>query len=150
MSDAKKKYKSFTYENQLEWSGNRVGQLVADGKPDLKVSSPPEFKGEDGVWSPEDMFVSAVNACTMTTFLAFASHKKLALESYESHGEGLLARVESGYEFTVITLKPRIRIGDQGQLELAEQILHDAHAKCLITNSIKAEVEIEPDIRVAE
>lgn len=147
MSGPKKKFKSFSYENSLKWTGERSGELSAEGKREIEFSSPPEFKGRKGVWSPEDMFVAAVNTCTMTTFLAFAFHKELALESYESSGEGILERVESGYEFTRVTLTPVIRVAGEDQIAQARQIIHDAHEKCLISNSVKADVVVEPDIQ---
>lgn len=149
MSSPKKKFKSFTYENTVSWVGDRAGTLSAEGMPEFRVASPPEFKGEEGVWSPEDLFVASVNVCTLTTFLAFAYHKDLPLESYESSGEGLLERVESGFEFTKVIIRPTILVASREDVETAEQLVHRAHEKCLISNSIKGEVVIEPDIRVA-
>jgi len=149
MAKAKKKYKTFQFHNKLKWTGNRVATLQAEDKPDLTVSSPPEFKGEADKWSPEDLFVGAVNICTMTTFLAFANHKDLPLDGYESGGEGLLERVESGYEFTKVTLRPKIVVAGEEHIESAKQILHDAHEKCLVSNSIKGEVVLEPEITAA-
>ena len=60
----------------------------AAGKPDLEVSSPPEFKGEAGIWTPEDLFVGALNACILMTFVAFATQKGLEFASYECRAEG--------------------------------------------------------------
>lgn len=144
----KTKYKTFTYQTNVTWAGDRAGMMNSDGKPELRVASPPEFKGEEGVWTPEDMFVAAVEACTMTTFLAYAYRKKLPLVSYRSNAEGTLEFVEGGYRFTKVILKPRIVVQSGEAVEETEKLIHDAHEKCLIANSIKADVEIEPDIRV--
>lgn len=77
--EPKKTFKIFHYNTQLRWSGERRGDLSSEGKPGLEIAAPPEFKGHPGLWTPEDLFVAAVEICTMTTFLAFASHKKLGL-----------------------------------------------------------------------
>lgn len=147
MASPKKKYKTFTYKNSLQWSENRAGILSADQKQDLAVASPPEFKGEPDKWSPEDLFVASVNSCTMTTFLALAFHKDLPLEFYESSAEGLLERTENGYEFTQITVNPIVRVQTADAVEEAEQLMKKAHDRCLIANSIKGETIINADIQ---
>ena len=69
------KRKSFTYETELSWLWERAGMLESNDKPELRVSSPPEFHGESGIWTPEDLYVGAINTCTMSTFLAYAEKK---------------------------------------------------------------------------
>lgn len=140
------KYKTFTYRTQLEWVESRAGVLRSEGKPEFRVSSPPEFKGEAGVWTPEDLFVAAVNVCTMTTFLSFAQRLQLPIVSYTSEAEGVLEFVDGGYRFTKVILRPRITVGNEEAIEQARKTLHDAHEKCLISNSIRATVLVEPSI----
>jgi len=86
----------------------------------------------------------------MTTFLAFAERKALPLVRYESAASGLLENVEGKYQFTLVTVSPRITVASEEDIPKAEQILHDAHANCLIGNSIKTKVEVEPQFRVQE
>lgn len=143
------KFKSFTYTTKLTWADNRAGTLGSDSKPEFRVASPPEFKGEAGVWTPEDLYVASVEACTMTTFLAFAQREKLPLVSYESEAEGLLEFSDGTYRFTKIIVRPVIQVGDQEAVAAAGQIIHDAHVKCLIANSIETEVMVEPRIETA-
>jgi peroxiredoxin-like protein len=140
--------KSYTYQTRVEWAGARAGQLHAEGKPTFRVASPPEFKGEAGVWSPEDLFVSSVNVCTMTTFLSFAERAKLALASYSSTAEGTLELVEGSFRFTRIVLKPQVHV-QADQVEQARKLMHDAHAKCLVSNSMRCEVIVEPAVTAA-
>jgi len=144
----KTKYKTFTYHTNVDWLEKRAGMLRSDEKMEFRVASPPEFKGEEGVWTPEDLFVAAVESCTMTTFLAFAYQKKLPVVSYKSKAEGKLEFVDEGYRFTNIIVKPEIIVESEEALEQAEKIIHQAHEKCLIANSVIAKVEIEPTVRV--
>ena len=150
MARSKPRYKTFTYKNTVQWTGNRAGTVQSDGKPALSTASPPEFRGEAGKWSPEDLFVASVNSCIMTTFLAFAFREKLDFDLYESSSEGILERTDNGYQFTKIFVRPTIRVATEEAVEMAEKILHDSHDKCLISNSITGETIIEPNIVVSE
>jgi organic hydroperoxide reductase OsmC/OhrA len=141
-----KKYKTFTYHTNIQWTSDRQGMLRADGKPELNVSSPPEFKGIPGVWTPEDLFVAAVEICQMSTFLAFGIRKELPLRSYTSAAEGTLEFVDGNYRFTKIVVRPEIVVGNSWTKEQVEQLVHTAHDNCLIGNSITAEVVVEPKI----
>ena len=142
----KLKYKSFTYKTSLRWAENRAGTIGSGDKPPLRVASPPEFQGEEGVWSPEDLFVAAVESCTMTTFLAFAHRRNLSFVSYTSSAEGLLEFKDGSYQFTKIIVKPEVVIETAEDLQNAEKIMEQAHKYCLIANSIKTDVVIQPDI----
>ncbi len=142
------RYKTFRYRTGLRWLGNKSGELSSDGKPSFRVASPPEFKGEANVWTPEDLFVAAVDICTMTTFLAFAQRLQLPIVSYTSKAEGVLEFVDGGYRFTNVVLHPTIIVASESATEQVRQTLHDAHESCLIANSIRAEVIVEPFITV--
>ncbi len=102
------------------------------------------------MWSPEDLFVASVNICTMTTFLAFAAKKNITLSQYSSHGEGKLEFTDGAYQFTEIYLTPKIVVESEEDIGLVEKTMHDAHEKCLITQSIKADIYLEPQIEVAQ
>jgi len=147
-AEPKVKHKSFNYHTGLKWAGNRAGMLSSPGKAEFRVASPPEFKGEEGVWTPEDLFVAAVEACTMTTFIAFALRLNLPVVSYSSSAEGLLEFAEGKYQFTKVVIRPVIVIEKAEALPQVEQAIHDAHHKCLITNSIRSQVMVEPTIKV--
>lgn len=144
------KYKSYSYHTQLRWLGNRAGMLSSEGKPELRIASPPEFKGEEGVWTPEDLFVAAVETCTMTTFAAYALRKNLPVVSYTSFAEGTMETVEGRYAFTRIVLKPTIVLDDPAFVQEAHKIMQDSHRDCFIGNSIRAEVTVDPNIVVEE
>lgn len=143
-----KKYKSFTYHTTIEWKSERQGVLHSHGKPEISISSPPEFKGIPNVWTPEDFFVGAVEICQMSTFLSFGMRKNIPLKSYKSSAEGLLEFVDGKYRFTKIILKPIITVDHSWTKEQVEEIVHQAHDNCLIGNSITAEIVVEPIIIV--
>ena len=138
------------YENGIEWTGEKKGRLSAPGLPSLQVATPPEFDGHEGFWSPEHYFVAAVNSCVMTTFLAIADGSKLQFESYQAQATGKLEKPEGeGYRITEIIIRATLVISQSKDLERAGRILQKAEKQCLISNSIKAVVSLEPKILVA-
>ncbi len=138
--------KQFFYRTKVSWKEARKGTISCDGKPSVDVATPPEFKGHPGIWTPEDLFVAALNTCVMTTFLGTAAWKGLRFESYECEAEGLLERPGEKFMFTRVTLKPRVVLPPEGDEELARWVLEFAEKDCLISNSIKSEVVMEPEI----
>ena len=146
--ETKKAFKVFKYRTQVHWTSGRRGEATAEGRPSLAVSSPPEFQGEPGLWTPEELFLGSLNACTMQTFLAYARHKGLAFSSYACSAEGTLASVERKYRFTEVTLRPVLTVNAEAEIERARQILSDAHRDCFISNSITSKVNLEPELYV--
>ena len=146
--ETKRSYKSFSYENNVTWKSARRGVVRAPGKPDLEVSSPPEFKGEAGIWTPEDLFVGALNTCILMTFVALATQKGLEFASYECRAEGKLEFVEGKYRFTEVRLYPQIAVKSEADVERAKEIIESAHANCFISNSISSAVTLSPEVGV--
>ena len=142
------RYKTFRYRTRMEWRGGRAGDLASEGKPAFRVASPPEFKGEAGVWTPEDLLVAAVNACSMTTFAAFWQRLGLPVRSYECDAEGVLEFSEGSYRFTGVTLRPKIVVSEPSAMKQVEKALADAHRSCIISNSIRGSVVLEPMFEV--
>ena len=141
------KPKVYLYHTAVKWTEQRKGIISCAGKPDVQVATPPEFKGHDGIWSPEDLFVASANICLMTTFLAVAERAGLAFTSYESEAEGKLELVDGKFQFTAITLKPVITLPAGGDTVKAKELIEKAEANCLISNSVKAHVTLMPTIR---
>lgn len=136
--------KVYHYHTEVRWTEQKKGIASASGKPDLEVASPPEFKGHEGIWSPEDLFVASVNICLMTTFLAFAERAGLGFTSYRGDAEGTLELVDGKFQFTTITLRPQVTLKSGEDRAKARQILDKAEAACLISNSMKCRVILVP------
>ena len=144
----KVKNKTFTYKTSVTWTGGRSGTMSAEGKPSFKVSSPPEFKGEPGVWSSEDMFGAAVEACHMEIFVAHAAREDLEIVSYKSHTNGVLEYIDGEYRFTRIVIFPTITVSSRVAESEVHSILREAQRHCLVANSIASIVEVNPTIIV--
>ena len=140
-----------TYTTALRWNQDRKGVLSSQGLPKIEVATPPEFpKGHPGIWSPEHMFVAAAEICLMTTFLAIAEKSRLEFSEYSSQAVGTLEKTDAGYLMTKILIKPKVVIPDQAQAERALRIVEMAEKHCLISNSMKTEVSIAPEVITAQ
>ena len=135
------------YETEIEWKGEKHGDIRSGSFPPIGVGAPPEFKGRDGDWSPEHLFVASLNTCYMLTFLAIAEFSKVSILSYSSIAKGKLEKVEGGtYQITEIVVKPRVVIGSANDLARMPRILEKAKENCFISNSIKSAIKIEPEV----
>lgn len=115
--------------------------------PDLEVDAPPEFKGHEGVWTPEHLFVAAVNSCFMTTFLAIVENSKLEFVSFSADAKGKLEKLAGqGFVMTEVLLRPKLVVSHARDVERAGRILEKAEKNCLISNSIKTETRLEPKV----
>jgi peroxiredoxin-like protein len=141
----------YFYSTDVEWTGERGGDLRAPFLPGLKVNAPPEFKGQEGIWTPEHLFVAAVNSCFMTTFLAIAENSKLEFVSFKADARGKLEKRDGqGLMMTEIVLRPKLVILNARDTGRASRILEKAERNCLISNSVKTAVLIEPEISCAD
>ena len=143
---AKQKFKTFTFKTSTSWTEGQSGMLSSEGKPVMKISSPPEFRGEPGRWTPEDMFVGAVEVCHMATFLSFAAKKQIPIISYRSHANGVLEYIDGDYRFTRIVIFPTIVVSGSTSENEVHATLREAQRHCLVTNSIASIVEVNPTL----
>jgi peroxiredoxin-like protein len=141
---------SHTYNVSLAWKADRQGILSSpELNQSIEVATPPPFpKGMEGIWSPEHLFTAAVNSCIMTTFLAIAENSKLEFESFTCSATGKLEQVEGKYLMTEVTVYPIVSVYKEEDYAKAERILQKSEAACLISNSIKAKVIMEPVVNV--
>jgi len=135
------------YRTTVRWIREKKGKLFSSGKPEFEVATPPEFKGHLGVWTPEDLFISAVNGCIMTTFLYYREKAKLELKEYESECEGTLEQVNGQLMFTEVVVKPKIMVVHEADINKAKRLIELAEKNCLISNSIKTQVKVIPEIQ---
>ena len=138
----------FTYTTTVQWLGDKIGSLNCEGKSPVTVSSPPEFKGTPNLWTPEEMFVGAIETCHMLTVLAFAQKRRLAIQSYTSHAEGVLEFIDGAYRFTHVAIDADIYVSDASEVALVKAVVEQAKSRCLISNSVSALVSYHAAVRV--
>lgn len=136
-----------SYETEVHWQSERRGEVRSGDRATISVGAPPDFHGTADVWSPEHLTVAAVNACMMLTFITIAANSKLDFEAYTAAASGILEKVEGrGMEITKITVRPRITLKPGADRAKVERVLRMTEKGCFISNSLKAEVRLEPEL----
>jgi len=85
----------------------------------------------------------------MTTFLAIAENSKLDFTTFSCNAKGKLEQIDGKFLMTEVLLEPTVVIPNEKDKERAERILQKSEVACLISNSIKAKVLMQPNIIIA-
>ena len=122
--------------------------LTADGLPSLVSGPPKEFGGTGEQWSPEDLLVGAVADCFVLSFKAIAAASRYNWTDLKCEVNGTLDKVERAMQFTALNIKASLTIPADADQDRAKRLLEKAEQTCFITNSLKADPELEIDITV--
>lgn len=128
----------YYYETEVEWRGEKDLKLYGGKLPPIGAGAPPEFNGREENWSPEHLFVAALNSCYALTLLAIAEFSKVSLVSLSSSAKGRLEKMQgSTYQVTEIVVRPRVVVASANDFQRMPRILDKAKENCLVSNSIK-------------
>lgn len=128
------------YRSNIAWQKDREGILTAaSDQPAILGGPPPQFDGSPDYWSPEELLLSSLQLCLMTTFLALATKATFTLESYSSEALGILEKSKEGIRFTRIQVTVDLKSSDANQ---AQELLMKAKKYCIISNTLNLSVEI--------
>jgi organic hydroperoxide reductase OsmC/OhrA len=136
------------YEVNLLWNSSTQGTLSSPIiNTTIEVVTPPEFpKGIKEKWTPEHLFVAAVNSCLMSTFLLIAENSRFEFNSFESNAIGKIEKIDGKFAVTEIILKPSLSIPPTQSETKAKRVLEMSENACAIANSIKTKITLEPII----
>jgi organic hydroperoxide reductase OsmC/OhrA len=119
-------------------SGARMEGASLDG------GAPPKLDGLDGndpARSPEQMLLSSLGLCMLTTFEAFAARDGIELLRWDARISGEVDRTPECLMFTSIVLELELSIA--GNVDHVEATLEDAKQYCLVLNSLRVPGVIE-------
>lgn len=128
------------YRCSLKWHEDRQAKLNGTRQTEIQGGPPPQFDGRPGHWSPEELLLSSVQLCLMTTFLALLKKTDVHLHDYESETIGILDKTREGLRFTAIRVSARLDADDPDQ---AAELLQKAKKYCIISNALNVPVELE-------
>ena len=146
------------YQLDVDWNRDRKGMMCSpelssslSGNGCIEVATPPEFpKGIPGVWSPEHLFTASVASCIMTTFLAIAENSKLEFSRFSCKSKGKLEKIEKRFVMSEILVEPVVTLLHEKDRDRALRVLEKTEKECLISNSIKSKVIMNPQLVVEE
>lgn len=131
------------YEVNIQWKEERSGELSSPVlEKTIECATPPEFpNGVPNIWSPEHLFVAAINSCYMATFLAIAYNFKVEIADFSCKTIAKLEMVDGKYLITQAEMFPVIKLSNaEKDTDKAQRIVEKAKAGCLVTNSMKTEI----------
>ncbi|HZP16579.1 MAG TPA: OsmC family protein [Terriglobales bacterium] len=138
-----------TYRVIAWWSSGRTGLAKSDSAPNaIHFTAPPEFGGLEGRWTPESLLLCAIAGCYTTTFRAIAEYSKFEYADLEVQVEGTIQKVESGYAFSEIIIRPNLSIGNEDDHARGLRLLQKTKALCLVGRALSVPQTFEPHIQV--
>ena len=145
-SAAEGSFVSGKYSREHTWSFDGGATVLGSSSPS-NVRVP--YSNPAGV-DPEEAFVAALASCHMLTFLYLARKRGFDIVEYRDHALGTMSKNEHGKPWiSSVVLSPRIQYRGAPPTPDAERQLHEAaHHDCIIANSVKTDVRVEP--RLAE
>ena len=130
------------YSRAHHWSFDGGQTVLASSSPSVVRVPLSDPQGID----PEEALVAAISSCHMLTFLYHAAKGGFAVQRYEDNAEGLMGKNDEGrLAITRCTLKPLVQFaGRQPTRSELDHLHHLAHEGCFIANSVKTEINCEP------
>lgn|SRR5690554_306794 len=137
-----------TYQVHLKWKEGRIGEVSSpELEQTIECATPPEFaNGVPNIWSPEHFYAAAINSCFMTTFLAIAESSRIEFESFQCETEITLEIVDKKFMITKAKIQPKVILKDSDKKDRMSRVLDKTKEHCLVTNSMKTEVTLVPEI----
>ncbi|MHA1995656.1 MAG: OsmC family protein [Candidatus Hodarchaeales archaeon] len=122
------------------WDKDKEGSfLTTDYTKPILFSCPPKLGGIETP-SPEDLFLSAIATCTLTTLLHICDSLRITPNTLEVSVSGDLRLIEaSSYEFENI----KCRLVVTGDKFLLERACEKVPKLCVVSNSIKSLITYE-------
>lgn len=137
------------YEVNIQWKEGRIGELSSPIlEKTIECATPPEFpNGIAGIWSPEHLFVSAINSCYMATFLAIAHNFKVEITDFSCKTVAKLEMIEGKYQITQAEMFADVKlVNPKTDTDKVGRIIEKSKAGCLVTNSMKTEIILKSKI----
>ena len=154
--------KEHHYRLGLTWTGAEQGPTTSyqlysreyvvevAGKPPLRGSADPLFRGNPALLNPEDMLLAALSSCHMLSFLAEAVRAGIAVSAYDDAAEGTMVFEGGGGQFSSVMLHPRVTVPLGTDPALVGRLHEQAHANCFIARSVNFPVGHEATVVFAE
>ena len=149
------------FECRLIWTGASKGSTTdyekysreyrvdIPGKPCIRGTAAPVYRGDPALPNPEDLLVASLSACHFLSYAALCARGGVQVLVYEDDASGTMERVDGVERFTEVTLRPKVTIGPGSDPEKARSLHERAHAICFIANSVNFPVRNEPRITIA-
>ena len=133
------------------WASGRTGLAKSDSASNpIHFTAPPQFGGLEGRWTPEDLLLCAIASCFTTTFRVLAEYSKWEYTDLQVEAAGTVDKIDSGYSFTRVILRPHLKIPAELDRSRAFDLLRKAQSLCLISRALAVAQTFEPVVEVGD
>ena len=123
-------------------------RIQSDAMKPLEAGPSRQFDGDATTWSAEQLLLSSIATCLLTTFEALAARDKIEIHAWKTNASGIVERSAEGLQFTSIVLSVDMAIG--GNTKVVEQTLEDARRLSLVLTSLRVPVVFETQITTVD
>jgi len=131
----------------VEWDGLTGGEARTT-QHRLSFDMPKEFKGLGRSFCPDELLLSAVGGCLLTTFLHFKERFNLPLKKFKVDVRGEVKSMDEGYRITRVEAKIEASAPEY-EVERVKRFIELAKEYCHITRSLERCIVITVDITVS-
>ncbi len=145
------------YSINLTWTGNqgtgtsglrdftRDSECNSENHPSIPLSTDPGFLGDGSRYNPEELLAAALSNCHMLSFLFLCTQAKIVVTGYEDAAT-IIRTADPGQlgSLTSAQLKPKVTLADESNRDAADALHAKAHQMCLIAQTLKIPVQIDP------
>ncbi|MFX1319134.1 MAG: OsmC family protein [Promethearchaeota archaeon] len=140
--------KTIEFDVTVTWTGGKEGTISLVGKTELPISAPVYWDGKPDVYSPQDLFVSAVTGCYITTFASMMKRMKQPLIAHQALGRAVLRQhPEGGWYFSDIYVTMNITIPKEANLQQVQRAVTLTEKYCHVSRSVASKMHVESKIR---
>ena len=131
------------YDARLTGGPVAYAELTAGGAPALRTAPAPQFDGPGDAWSPEELFLAAVESCFLFTLRAVARLSKLEFVNLQLDAYGVVDRQDRVARFTGIVLRAVLTVPAGTDRDSALATLEKTKTACLVSASISTPIRLE-------
>lgn len=128
--------KNVRFRTRLSWDGKSGAEVSIGNYPHLKLDMPIRFGGRGRYPCPDELFLSSIAGCLLTTFLYFKRKLEVNVQSFNVSVTGRLVASSEGYRIGEIraTMFAKVKKSDVARLRRCIQL---AKEYCHITRSLE-------------
>ena len=138
-----------TYHVVAWWTSGETGLAKSDSAPNaIHFTAPPQSGGLQGRWTPEDLLLTALAACFTTTFHSLTSYSSFEYTDLQVEVDGAVSKMDNGYVFSEIIIRPNLTIKDEQSREVAISLLQKAARVCLVSRALTTAPKLEIGVEI--
>ena len=140
--------KPFPHSYRVYMTGRASGyaDLMTGNLRPLRTAPPPQFDGPGDAWSPEDLFLAAIESCFLFTVQAVARQARLDFIDLDLDVEGTVDRRSGTTRFTEIVLRAVLSVPAGIDHVRARAVLEKTEHACLVSASIATPIRLEAQV----